>query len=291
VRSAAAASFGSGAWRGTRRTVLSALAGGLWSVSQAIAAARDTALDDAIAAMDRYLAGYRSRLSALVADEWYEQQITSFGRKLTRILQSEFIFARPPDGAPWTGFRDTLSIDGRPIADRDLRLRELLADGSDDALERAQRIAEENARYNLDDGLAYRTINTPTLTLEFFDPHHRSRLTFRRRGEETIDRQRVLKIDFVEQPSLIIRTPAGDSQKTRGSVWIDPQSGAIVRTYLNVVITDDHEARIAVEYRPDAKLAIPAPVEMRESYRPHVEGHARYTNFRTFETAGRVLDK
>ena len=212
-------------------------------------------------------------------------------QRATRVLQSEFVFTRLPDGAPWTGFRDTFLVDGRPVRDRDARLQQLLSDGADDALERAARIVEENARYNLGNWLAYRTINAPTLTLDFLDPRHRAQVSFRKRSEETIDGRQSWKIDFVERPPFMIRTPAGRGQKTQGSVWVDPFTGAIARTFLNVVISDDREAKITVEYQYEPKLGFAVPHEMRESYRPGLEGRARYSGFRRFETSASILEK
>jgi len=257
-------------------------------------AAASPSLEDVVERLDRYLAAYEPRLSAVVADEEYEQWLSGFvlsGPRPMRILQSEFLFTRLPNGAPWTGFRDTVTVDGHPVRDRDAGLQQLVADGSDGALEQAARIVAENARYNLGDGFAFRTINTPTLTLDFFHPTHRSQVSFRKRGEETIDGTRVWKIDFVERPPSMIRTPAGREQKTRGSVWVNPLSGAIARTLLNVVISPTSEAKITVEYRDQAALGFAAPYEMRESYRPGVEGRARYAHFRKFETSVRILEK
>ena len=83
-----------------------------------------------------------------------------------RILQSEFLFTRLPNGAPWTGFRDTVTVDGHPVRDRDAGLQQLVADGSDGALEQAARIVAENARYNLGDGFAFRTITRNALGMD-----------------------------------------------------------------------------------------------------------------------------
>jgi len=249
-------------------------------------------IDEVVERLDRYLVAYEHKLSAVVAEEQYDQWVTTpFRPDATRSLRSEFVFTRLPGGAPWTGFRDTFVVDGRPIRERDARLQDLLSNGSDDALERAARIVDENARYNLGDWLAHRTINTPTLTLDFLHPRHRAQMSFRKGGEATIDGRRLWQIDFDERPPFMIRTPAGVSQKTSGSVWVDPRTGVIMRTFLNVVISRDRDAKITVEYRDEPKLGFAVPREMRESYRPRVEGRARYSGFRRFDTSARILDR
>ena len=254
--------------------------------------AQGQTIEEVVGRLDRYLVEYEPKLSAVVAEEQYEQWVSvPFRPDVTRSLRSEFVFTRLPGGAPWTGFRDTLVVDGRPIRERDARLQDLLSNGSDDALERAARIVEENARYNLGDWLARRTINTPTLTLDFLHPRHRAQVSFRKGGEATIDGLRLWQIDFVERPPFMIRTPAGGSQQTGGSVWVDPRTGVIVRTFLNVVISRDRDAKITVEYRDEPKLGFAVPREMRESYRPRVEGRARYSGFRRFDTSARILDR
>jgi hypothetical protein len=201
---------------------------------------------------------------------------------------------RLPAAPVWSGFRDTFLVDGQPVRGREARLEHLLLDGSDEAVEQARRIAEENAEYNLGSDLIYRTINVPMLALDLLSPPNRDRLTFRKRGHEIVGQREVWKIDFVERaPSLLIRTPAGPDQITRGSAWLDPATGTVVKTYLNVVISPTSQARITVDYQIDAKLGFFVPVTMHESYErfsSRIVTTATYTNYRQFSTSARLVD-
>jgi len=119
-------------------------------------------------------------------------------------------------------------------------------------------------------------------------------MTFRKRGREVVGPQEVWKVDFAERaPSSLIRTPAGPDQITRGSVWIDPTTGTVVKTYLNVVISPTSQAKITVEYEPDTKLGFFVPATMHESYErfsSRIVTTATYTNYRQFSTSARIVD-
>jgi len=251
-------------------------------------------LTDLLNRLETYLDDYIQSLSLLVAEEQYEQQLVIGGRaESKRVLTSDYGMARLPDAPVWSGFRDTFLVDGQPVRRREGRLEQLLVDGSDDAVEQAGRIAEDNAEYNLGSDLIYRTINVPMLTLDLLSPGNRDRLTFRRRGHEVVNQREVWKIDFVERaPASLIRTPAGPDQITRGSVWIDAAAGTVVKTYLNVVIGPTSQARITVEYATDAKLGFFVPVTMHESYErswSRIVTTATYTNYRQFSTSVRFV--
>jgi hypothetical protein len=252
-------------------------------------------LNDLVDRLGEYLDDYVQSLSLLVAEERYEQQILVRGRaESKRVLTSDYGMLRLPAAPVWSGFRDTFLVDGQPVRGREARLEHLLLDGSDEAVEQARRIAEENAEYNLGSDLIYRTINVPMLTLDLLSLPNRDRLTFRKRGHEIVDQREVWKIDFVERaPSLLIRTPAGPDQITRGSAWLDPAAGTVVKTYLNVVITPTSQAKITVDYQIDPKLGFFVPVTMRESYErfsSRIVTTATYTNYRQFSTSGRLVD-
>jgi hypothetical protein len=252
-------------------------------------------LIDLLNRLGTYLDDYIQSLSLLVAEEQYEQQLVIGGRaESKRVLTSDYGMLRLTDGPVWSGFRDTFLVDGQAVRRHEGRLEQLLVDGSDEAVEQARRIAEDNAEYNLGSDLIYRTINVPMLTLDLLSPSHRDRLTFRRRGHEVVDQREVWKIDFVERaPPSLIRTPAGPDQITRGSVWIDPTTGTVVKTYLNVMISPTSQAKITVEYGPDAKLGFFVPATMHESYErfsSRIVTTATYTNYRQFSTSARIVD-
>ena len=264
--------------------------------------AQQPSLNEALDRLGVYVRDYEDDLSMVVAQEDYQQWMhgqnaSSNPMRYRRTLLSDFAFMRPLDNGPWVGFRDTFLVDSQPVRDRDSRLERLLAAGSRDGFEQAARIVEENARYNFGSDRVRRTINSPTLTVDFLHPRQRGRFSFRKAGEQRIDDRRVWKIDFLEhgQPP-IIRTPGGPGQVTRGTVWVDPSNGAVLRTFLRVIpdAALAAQARLTVNFRREAKLDLLVPYEMRESYAVRggdIDGVATYSNFRRFETSGRVLEK
>jgi hypothetical protein len=265
-----------------------------------------------------YLLTYEQQLSAVVAEEHYDQWITvpagppagtTTGRMRDRIadpgstkraLVSEFVMVRWPGEAAWFGFRDVLRVDGRPVRDREERLLKLFTQHPRDVLARADLIAAESARYNI--GGVARNINVPTQALDFLHERHQARFHFSSAGTDTIDGVRATKVAFEErEPPYLISTLSGGGIKARGTAWIDPQSGEISQTQLDLTIVESRQvlrSRITVLFRPDTSLGLRVPVELRETHEQSdpasrvgrgtvLSGLATYRNFRRFSTETR----
>jgi hypothetical protein len=119
------------------------------------------------------------------------------------------------------------------------------------------------------------------------------RFRFRKVGEGRIGEIGVWHIGYTEvrRPTLIQKLK--HDAPIRGELWIEPQHGWVVRTRLRVEdpITGA-EADILVEYARVKEPDVWMPVKMTESYgggSSSVKGVAEYSNFRRFETSGRVL--
>ena len=257
--------------------------------------ARQPALDDVLSRLDAYLARYEEIAAALVAEERYEQRLVlaRSDAVVVRVLRSDYALARSAGGLVWTGYRDTFEVDGRPVRDREERLLTLLADGSAGAAREAFRLTRENARFNLGDEIVTRTINVPTVALDILHPRHRDRLRFSRGGEETIDGTRVRALAFEERDrrGTILRTPRGGNRRLRGGVWIDPQTGGVLRTDLSW--EGDPPGFVRVDYRRDANVGALVPATMTEEYRAEkgtITGSATYSNYRRFQTGARIVD-
>ena len=265
----------------------------------AVAAAEPPGLDKVLARLGDYLAKYEQTLGAVVAEEKYEQALrigpdVRGGPAATehRVLIADFALARLPDDTAWMGFRDTFSVDGKPVRDREARLERLLSAGSRSALAQAQAVTRENSRYNLGEDIVIRTINVPTMAIGLI--RNRPRFSFRKNGEETIDGRRTWMIAYKERARpTIIRTPSGRNQPASGFVWVVSETGEVLKTSLSA--SDDRIdafAVIIVEYRPDPKLGFLVPTHMSESYRRPgslISAEATYSNFRQFQTSGRVV--
>jgi hypothetical protein len=265
------------------------------AASAAAAPQPPATLRDVLARLDAYLATYESTLATLVAEERYSQWLEmsaspSRGRQ-TRTLVSDYALARSPGGHAWTGFRDTYEVDGVPVGDREDRLLALLAEGSASSAQQALRISRDNARHNLGEDVVARTINVPTVALDFIQTRNRPRFAVDRRGEETLNGVVVWVVAFRERerPTLL-RTPDGRDRRARGEVRVDPRTGEVHRT--DLTWDGSPSGFIVVHYRRDERLGALVPDTMLEEYRGSrglVTGKATYTNYRRFQTGARVV--
>lgn len=273
--------------------MMSALAG--WLALSPIGA--DPDLKTVLRRAADYAADYHQRFTALVADERYVQRVgpngaagTGFGRvEQERTLLSEYVIVRDFAGSnSWLGVRDVHTVDGEPVnADRG-RLQALLGDTSRPLGARVRALADLQAKYNL--GELYRTINVPTLALEFLLPDRQPRFRFKRKGSGELHDTTAWIVTYEERARpTIIRTPEGRDVRSEGSFWIDPATGAVLRSELRAgqIPGRPLHSIIIVSYTHNARFDMFLPDDMNELYltgRARIEGHATYTNFRRFET-------
>jgi hypothetical protein len=276
-------------------------------------AAQPPALEDVLAAAAAYVDRYETELGAMIADERYDQKVTSPRRRdIRRRLDSHFLFLRLPSTNEWLGFRDVYAVDGRLVRARDDRLAALLLDPKADLAERARAFVAESTKYNL--GRQDHTVNVPPLVLDWITDRIRPRLVFTKQGEERIRGVQTWRIGFKEvaRPTLV-RTPQGDDAISEGTYWIEPASGRILETELIsfaeimpggwegdralALSTGRYRVRtvksvVRVSYDRDSRLSVLVPVVMREKLEVPpfgvAEGTAKYSNFRRFEATARI---
>jgi hypothetical protein len=131
-----------------------------------------------------------------------------------------------------------------------------------------------------------RTINNPVFALIFLQPELRWHFKFtlgkpdRRMGED------IRIVEFLEEgrPTVITGLP-GQDMAAYGRFWIEATTGRIVKTEVRV---DERsvKATLTTVFRPDERLGMDVPAEMREDYElsdSHVTGTASYGRFRRFE--------
>jgi hypothetical protein len=256
------------------------------------AGAQTVRLADVVARVDKYLEGYGDRLASVVGEEayrqWIEQGPISRRSTTSRMLRSDFALTLTSERGRWVGYRDTFEVDGVPVRDREARLQRLLSSG---AIGQAVRIAEQNARFNLGDGLISRTINIPTFAMEIMHPGFRDRVKVRRTGADIVDGRSGWLIEFREQDRLtLVRTPQGGDQPSRVVALVDIQTGEVLRT---VLTWERVKGSIEVSYGHAAGIPVPVPIRMDERFVTRtgevVAGEATYTNFRQFETSARIV--
>jgi hypothetical protein len=234
-----------------------------------------------------YLAKYEQQFSAVVSEELYVQAarndrlvVTGFVR-----LRSDVLVVNLGEGE-WAGFRDVFEVDGRAVRDRDERLANLFLKPTAGAMDLARQIASEGARFNVNtpDRLLKRTINTPTVALMFLRRQNQFRSTFKIEDAKTEDGRRLVVVRFQESAvPRMINSP--DATPARGRLWIEPDSGRVVRTEL-VLESLGSSGTITVTYAAQPKLDLWPPASMDELYRlprgQTIDGHATYSNFRKF---------
>ena len=101
-----------------------------------------------------YVEQFDRELAGVVLEEQYDQRVlpgsmasrrsASYGRR----LRSNLLMVRLADEDRWVQFRDVFEVDGRAVRDRNERLAGLFLSPSASALDQAEQIALESARYN-----------------------------------------------------------------------------------------------------------------------------------------------
>ena len=241
---------------------------------------------DAIASVRAFAEQYQREAPSLVAFEEYVQNATNRRGAEHQITTAELVMVRLQGAASWVTFRDVLTVDKRPVRDREERLVKLLQSPEASALAQARRIAQESARFNL--GRITRTMNVPDMALEYLQPRHGARIRFETLRDETIDGRPVVVLRFRESagPS-IVRDLRGADLLGHGRVWAEPGSGAIVRTEL---LIEDRVSKgtCTVEFRIDPRLGIRVPIKMTERYGmtgETIDAVAKYSDFRRFNVS------
>jgi hypothetical protein len=263
---------------------------------------REPDLETVLGRAAEYSAAYLEKLSSMVAEERYVQRSGSDPVSLTplpgprtwdreRVLRSDFVIVPGLGaGSPWLGVREVLEVDGQPIEGEHGRIEAILSDTRADAASRLRALADRQAKYNLGD--LYRTINVPTLPLEFLLADRQDRFRFKRSGITALRGVTVWTIRYEErQRPTLIRTPEGRDVKSAGVFWIDPATGAVLRTELRVDLDRRLHAIILVSYLRNERFDMLLPDDMNELYvtgRSRIEAHATYSRFRRFETDVRI---
>jgi hypothetical protein len=267
-------------------------------------------LDAALEAAARYLEDYERRISAIGAEETYEQGVASsvivtsrpVGRgtplnvpstALTRKTRAN-IMTISLGAKGWVSFRDVFELDGHPVRNHVERLSRILQNVNQDSLGQARQIADESARYNLEpEGTRVdRTINVPMTALHFLRAANQPRSVFSLGKPERVAGVVCTTLQFIEQDRpRLIRT--SDDAPAQGTFWIDMVNGGrIVKSELRmdstIVAGQSVRARSAVTYARVDRLDLWLPVVMNETYdltgtRQTVTGHATYTDFREFK--------
>jgi len=267
-------------------------------VAVLVAVPAPLSLKDVIRRVGAYVDSYGDRASIVVCTEKYEQHADgSLTVAQTRTLVSDVALVYADALHGWLGFRDVIEVDHSPVQDREDRLARVLM-GAQGRFDEARRLSDESARFNL--GNLQRNFNVPTSALFFFRTEEHDRFKFAAR--RVLD-DGTWEIAFKEtaKPTMI-RTPDGEPVETMGTIWVRPEDGVVVRTVLEVGVLmrrlsppQRGKGSIDVRYRRVEALGMWLPEAMDEAFEAtrqdawdKVTGHAEYSNYRRFETSGRI---
>ena len=133
----------------------------------------------------------------------------------------------------WIEFRDVFEVNGQRVRDHDDRIAQLFLKPNPTAREQADKIVAESARFNLNPaGISFeRTLNIPLEALRFLRKANQSRSRFELAGEERLGNSTVVVVKFREQAMPRLISSPLDAAAS-GRFWIQPASGAIVRSVL-----------------------------------------------------------
>jgi VWFA-related protein len=216
-----------------------------------------------------YVVGVVNGLANVVAREEFELS------KPDRRVTSDLLLVRYPgrqrDLIP---YRDVAQVNGKPVEGREERLVDLFVKPTDLLREQARRIM-------LSADAHVPTMFNPMFVLGFLQWDYQSRfeLTI---GDAGPDWPREVKaVTFVEigRPTLLRAGAFGDiDAPTRGSAWIEENTGRILQTELEIG-RGRSAPKMVTTFRLDDRLQVTVPVEMRTE---NPDGRAIYTDFRRF---------
>jgi formylglycine-generating enzyme required for sulfatase activity len=200
-----------------------------------------------------------------------------------RDLRSDFLLVKSPNDE-LVPFRDVLEVDGIRVRDRDERLAKLFINPTADAMQQAERIREEGARYNL--GNLRSTLGNPMLALGVLQLTYQPRFRFTLGKQEKAAGVDVWIVEYREEaPPAMIRGEAGGDLFSHGRLWVELATGRVVKTELQVE-QPSVRAMVTTMFRYDERFGIAVPMEMREQYTlssgNRVKTVATYGRFRRF---------
>jgi hypothetical protein len=259
----------------------------------------------------QYVLEYEQKFQNIVAEETYTQwtsegnvhsspdalTLSCVATRCRRTTKADVVFVRLAGAVPWGSFRDVYEVDGNRVREHEARLVQLFSGlPAASAQQRARMLLDDSSRYNI--GPALRNINFPTLSLMFLLPQNQARFAWKAGGKRRFGMVETVELEFEElvHPTIVDQSGREDLP-ARGRLWIDPARGTLLRSETHFRFEPRRaRAYVATEYRPEPKLAMWVPDEMREEYEDLAGGHprvfgapteatARYANFRRFSVS------
>lgn len=252
------------------------------------------ATSHALELAQRYLTSWQEQLSAVVAEEHYRQTVRTSNNRVTwrlrdtRQLRSDVLLVKAPADSLWLCFRDVVAVDGTPVPDRQDRFDALFSAPSASLVADAKLIAQESARFNLG---FFRTVNTPVAGLIYLAGRFAASTTWSLAVNQRLGNARVWTLAFDQNKAPYVVHEVGKKPlHSSGRIWLEPESGRILRTELVVHVLG--RPRVITDFAYVQAVDTWAPVRMEERVENEYEriaGLATYTKHRAFRTAGRIV--
>ena len=232
-----------------------------------LASTDPTSLQAVVEGAAAYVKEYQRALTAVLADEDYQQQIvaqTPRDESMPRVrrLRSEVFFMFAPASGDWMAMRDVVSLDGTAVVERP-NLREALR--TLPPIEVARTFKSYNSRFNL--GKVSRNFNEPTLSLLLLDDRYRSHVQFTRKGVQKSRDGVWVTIGFAEVPGpqTLIRDLSQSPVVSKGEFVVEAGTGRIKQAQM-VTVIGATTVEMTTMYAPDERLAMWVPVSFAERY-------------------------
>jgi hypothetical protein len=232
----------------------------------------------------RYVEAYVDAFSAVVSEEKQTQKMVRPDGRVRKVreITADFLLVKARGTWPEV-FRDVIDVDGKPVRNREDRLKKLFLENPKSAPELAAAIAKESGRYNL--GWDRRG-NSPLLPVLFLTPRIAEGVRFTGTAQ-------ALAFQETRMPSVLRRRGgSGDhNMPAHGTFEIEPDTGRVLAAEFTADNPDSKiSATFTVRYAIEPKLEISVPIEVTERYweplKPGndvLEVRATYSAFRKFQ--------
>ena len=253
-------------------------------------------LIDLLQRATEYVTQYEAELGNLIGSEEYLQNAVwlapsqrggpMVAKRLQRRVSSDFLIIQV--GPEWAALRKANRVVGSKVKEPEPSFEDAFDDSPDANQKRLNAMKGESTRYNIGDII--RETNLPTMALKVLRKGDVSHFAFERVGSSKIEGIQTQAVRFREQtsPTLVIGGN-GEFLYSNGTIWIEPETGRVLRTEFNVenrYAASPIKARIVVTYTAGKNLNVLVPTIMEEHYESefnNVDCKAYYSNFRPFE--------
>jgi hypothetical protein len=241
-----------------------------------------------------YVVTFQEQFAKVVGFERYRQEVHApYGGEMVD-LESEVFFVGIDDRHTWLTVRHVLTVNGRSVAQSSDSVIDVLRERGNAA--RLRELADASARHNI--GSVQRNFNDPTLALLFLAPATQPRFRFSAAGSDVVDGVAVHRVAFDERERpTIIRDARSRRDAPASGVLLIADDGRVMRSELRVRVARIASSRLDVTYGFEPRLDMMVPLLMEEQHRTArplrdsevITGRATYSNYRRFETGGRIL--